>query len=1115
MPIDFTDLVESPKKGAVVTFDDLIPKKKKTALEGLEEIQPSLPPNAEPAPTGILANFGMPNAQKALDTARAGVEAVGATGANMATGMLAPFSGLLGKALDPSSDLEANTASAAQQLAIHPSTKQGQQYAEQIGQAIEPLTAIMPDLQAMRALSLNRPPLEKIKENTLASRMLEEQQARDAARAPEGIPQQVELPLEPAQNKFGVDTSKFVVDENGIPVNRQVEQTSIGNQGEMFGKNEPVSEPTISAPLFDTEGGQSIRNLPERQPGDQGVDFFKTQEQTNIPLQQDQGAVFNPKLEQGDMLSVPKENPNAEAVRGYWQKMLGDKGIEFNKLPEEVKGQLELSLKAAEEGKPPAEVKALVDEGVSKVQKLKEAPKLGDTGIDISKAGGVGKRQGGALGFNNRPPSYEQYKARIEREVGRKIDDDIVSKYYKQEYGDKIFSQEKAKIGVSKAISKVPGLKQATRSEYKSPNLAEEIATPISTLALKINPEIGQKILGFETATKTKISDRIRVVDAFLTDINKSSPEAKKFFEDALMDNDFEALYKATENSPRVRKEIENLQKVLAEIGKEGVFVGLFKSLREQYFPRNVIKHEELLNAMGIEESSPLQKRVKKAIESGANGTEISQIINQALAFTRRSKKPGFSKERVFDEVPENLKQFYASPTEAIHTYIRNATERIEMAKFFGKSLVKDAEGKINVNDSIGAFVNDLLSSGKLPEDVLRNGGLEDLARILQARFSSGAMNPNLKTAQNVTFMATMGDIVNTVAQAGDLGNTGFQANPINTVKALYTLTRGKQVGDKHVRARDLGLLDHVSEEFAGERGTSAAVKQLFKVTGLSHLDGFMKSINLVANRFANEARVGKPDSRLYRIYQERFGERFPQLLDDLKSGRRTPLTDELLFSELSKFQPISKSEHSLVRLENPNAAGAAMTLKSFLLKQIDNIITESYGEMKKGRWVQGAKNLVALMMISGALNAIVQDIRDLMQNKPITYKGNVTDIPAAFLKNVGFDNYFSDKFFSGPTNALLNLAAPPIIWVDFVYRDLKYGADRSLDAVYGKDVFLNDKDVEFKGKSIKLIPFVGDEIYGRTPMGIKEKRELAKKQRKAELESSKQAKRLVPDWMK
>jgi len=921
--------------------------------------------------------------------------------------------------------------------------------------------------------------------------------------------QQTELPLNPTLNPYGVDTSKFIKDENGIPTNMSSETVSIGNQAELFGQNHPTLDTTPSpyAPLFDVQKGESVRNRQETPVSDPGIDYSKISEQTEMNVEpQFKNTPFDPSS------ATEAVGPNTEAVTAFWRKAIEDKGIDYPGLPEAIKGQLETDLKESIQHAE-METKSVAETVKEIQQKVDELPKT---------LGGVGKKgfgQGGAVGFFKKPPkppSYEEFKKTLESHAGRQFSDNVARQVYLERHEEAISKAAIDKKAVAQAVSKIPGLKKSADVPYTRPNLVQKFTTPIGTLMLNIHPEIGQRYYGLEKDIRVKSAERMHEVDELLVNVNKSQPEAKRLIDDALLDNDFDLIDSVTEKSPRVREQFDRLKKVISGIGKELREAKVLDGLRENYFPRTVKDYKGLLKAIGVKEKIALQEKIREATAKGADDVEIAKIINKHLGFTQKSKKPGFAKERVFDKVPEHLKKFYATPTEAMHSYIKSATERIEVAKFFGENLAKDAEGKIDINGSIGKLVNDLASSGKLSEETLSNKGLEDLADMLQARFANKAASPFFKNAKNVSVMAVMGDFANTVMQAADIQSTIRQAGPLNTAKAVYILTKGKNIPSKFARSRDLGLLDHYSEEFAGEKGTDLAVKHLFKHTSLSRLDSIMKSVNLVANRLANEARVSDPNSRLYRVYAERFGDRFPQLLEDFRSEKRTPLTDELLWSELHKVQPISKASHAIKRLNDPDLVGSASNIKSFFMVFVDDFINETYKEIQKGNTKAGLKNLLAFITISGTITAGVQDFVDLLRNRPLSYKGELSDIPMAFLKNIGLSSYFTDKFGKNPVTAVGDLLAPPVGWTKDVVDDVSYGADKLLDKAYGKDVFMDNATNKFKGKSIKMVPFVGDEIYGwMTPMGEEEKRKLEKQEKTKGVKQGQMQRRLTPEWMK
>jgi len=1045
MALSFDDLVEekaaSQASGGVLSFDDLLeePKKEepgmvKRALHDVIDkntLATAIPGALEAVAGGVgeMANMavsGIAGPIKSLFTGKSAADEIGSISQSIRDTIPYLPETEAGKA-------DLNLLSLPME-AIH---KGGEAVYEKTGSplagaAVETLgNAAMLGFPFMKRGGKRVDPLiERLaKEKELAAKEAE-------PRMQEGVPQQTELPLNPSQNKFGLDTSKLVVDENGIPIKASPEEISIGNQGELFGRNDPVTEQTKYAPPIET--------LPfEKQP----------------PPLAEQGTA---KPQEGIPYEVP--SPNVPDL--------------FSPV-----------------------------ESPSRV------------------LGGTGKKgfgQGGAIDFfSKKPPSYESYKKDLERRAGEKVSDGIASKMYKEDHGEHIFQQEKKGMDTKAAIGNIPGLKKATEEKYERFNPVQSFGTPIATLGLRIHPKIGQQILKFDVTTQKRVHESLGSVDTFLSNVGKSSPEAKSLIERALTQNDFALIEDITKNSPAVRAEFDTVRKTLNGLGKELVDAKVIEGLREDYFPRIVKDHKGLLDAMGIEKKNEVLRSIENMREKGVSESDISAFINSQLNFQKKRSKPGFAKARVFDEIPEHLLQFYAPPIEAIHSYIRGAVNKIEAAKFFGKSLTKDAEGRIDISASIGAYINDLLVKGELSKEKVAEGALEDLGKILDAKFRPGSMNPKMRDVMNVSTIMNLGDFSNAAVQFSDIQGSLIKSGPVNTAKAIVYLISGKAgEGSRFTLAKDLGIIDHLSEEFAGERMSDKAVKQVFKKTTLSKLDTVTKNVFLVSQRLAKEGVVDEATSRLYWEFEPRFGERFPQLLEDLRKGEKTRLTDELLASELAKIQPIYPSSKSVMELKHPTYMAPIRNMRSFLKMQIDNAINETYKMYKQGRKEEALKNLVALVVIGGTTTSLVQDLVALMRNKPIPFT-TPSDIIPAYLTNLGFSKYvIADLKKEGPVEAAANFIHPATGWIMPPVRDAAYLADEGVDKLYGKDVLLNNKDTSgkkkpFKFESRKLVPFVGDEWYGFSKEGRKAKKDLEKKEKKADLKEKQIERRIVPQWMK
>jgi len=891
-------------------------------------------------------------------------------------------------------------------------------------------------------------------------------------------------------------------------------------QASLFGQPKDVAPESPYAPLLDTEGGASVRNRFEAPIGEQGIDFYRNLDQTEIPFQGEQ-PVFDPSTTKTEPIS----SPNAEAVRDFRRNLYREKGIEY--APEEPKGQLGFDFSGSKLGGVGKKQGGAIDFNFRKLPSPKDYDTISDKYLEEAKIFGetrtnatpthqesldaakrfsktplFGKSQKGSIGFNKKPPSFEEYSKNLEKAIGEVPDPEIAREMYLKKHGAALTDAKVDEQAKTKAIGAIPGLQQFKEHKYTPPNQAEIFGTPIATRAYDVHPQFGQALQGLEQGIRKLVYKRISGSEDFLLGVSRSDKPIKAQLTDNLLDNDYAAIDKVIANAPKMKASWERFKKDVKEVGDQLVEVGLLEpgQLRKNYIPLIVKDHKGLLDAIGVEKKAALTKLLEDAaIDAKRRGeaftnVEASEVINKFLRGRPQGSKPGFTKQRVFKEIPEELKKFYASPTETIHTYFERATEKIETAKFFGKNLVKDAEtGKIDVNKSIGAKSAELIADGKI--DPL---AYDEMHAILRARFEGGnrASMSGLQTLRDLTHLTVLTDIANTVTQFGDIKAPLLLAGPLPTLQAIYMVARGKNVG-KHISAKELGLLNHISEDFAGQKGTTRAVRASFKANFLSHVDAGVKNINLVANRIKREAEIGDVNSRLYKVYGPRFGDRFPQLLEDLKKEEPTPLTDELLWSELRESQPISKSESPSPILNNPNTLRPVGTLKSFLIKDIDFLVNNAFKEIKRGNVKKGLTFLAGFTALTGGINAVTQDLKDWMTNKPLTYTGKRwSEVPYAIMQSFGVNKYFTNEFIRSPTEAIFSFFAPATPGVLPIWNDLKVGADRAEDLIRGRDVGGDNKKKPFKFESRKVLPVLGDEAFGWSGAGRERRKELEKKER-------------------
>lgn len=573
----------------------------------------------------------------------------------------------------------------------------------------------------------------------------------------------------------------------------------------------------------------------------------------------------------------------------------------------------------------------------------------------------------------------------------------------------------------------------------------DRVITPISTRLRNISEPLRLRAVGMERNIRQRNHDEIAKGDPFLVRLEKlKNIEGVDELNRSILTNDPAKTRKLLLQfgDRELVSEWDQLQAGLRELGKEAQGVGRFKNLTAGYFPRIVKDRAGLLGALEVNEKEMLQKAITKAQTDAmrARGTpltelEQSDVINSFMqSRPRKGNQPGYAKPRSVEEVTKELEPFYASPTEAYHTYIQNVVEDLERAKFFGKDEVltkKKGQTYTNLEASVGKLIDREVKDGRLTMEQT-----DEIREILRARFSGGGkpMLGLFQDAKNLSYAALLGDATSAVVQGGDVFTPWYAFGLRPTLQAIGQKLTGKM----ETSARAIGLADHLSEEFAGTRGTARLLNKVFKGAGFSAIDLFGKDVTLNAalNKARAQAQTAKGMQQLVERYGEGFGGDLPQLLRDLKSGAKTELTDLLAFSELSDLQPISKMEMPQKYLENPNGRMLYM-LKTYMLKQFDIQRRNAFSKMASGNGkeaAQGMANLLKYAVILGLGNATFGTVKDWMLGKEVDLEAG--DVMENVLKTWGLNKFAREELAKGNVGkAIGTVVLPPYQILDRIAK--------------------------------------------------------------------------------
>lgn len=593
---------------------------------------------------------------------------------------------------------------------------------------------------------------------------------------------------------------------------------------------------------------------------------------------------------------------------------------------------------------------------------------------------------------------------------------------------------------------------------------ADDILGASSTRILNRSPRIHKAIVSTERKILDRTHQHLTNVDPFLEKLKSLPAEGRGILSRALMTGRgavIDRILKAFDD-PELIAEYKKVRTTLDSIGDKLVNLRRFDLKNIEYFPRVVKDKEGLFNAIGKEEAANIKQILENANADSMrkhgrplNPMEESAIINKTLFVDKRGAQLDFTKNRGIEEITPELQQFYASPEEALHSYIRDAVQDIESADFFGSHARNVKKGKyehLDVDGSVKAMMAEEIKSGKLSDD-----DAKVISDLLRARFKEGMRGESdiIRNIKNIGNMGLLGNFLSAGTQLADVGMQVYVQGLMPTLEAVGRQLTGKKI----LGVKDLGLVDHISEEFAGQLQTTRWLHKVFKYSLFKGVDEFGKNtgINAALAKGRSLANSENGVTRLSKKYGEAFGDDFDTLVSDLKKGKVSELTKDYAFLELSRTQPISRIEMPQAYLKHPNLR-SYLWLKSFMMKQIDLVRRDAFNEVKKGdpaSVAKGLKNLAEIGVVMGLAGMTTDKVKKWILGEDVDFAW--TDIPENMLKTFGFSQFKRDEIFgvskaeaerrreegderarsskAEPVSALAGIIAPPFQVFDQLLR--------------------------------------------------------------------------------
>jgi len=612
-----------------------------------------------------------------------------------------------------------------------------------------------------------------------------------------------------------------------------------------------------------------------------------------------------------------------------------------------------------------------------------------------------------------------------------------------------------------------------------------------STRIRNISDEVAAGIAKMDFATSTRTARRLDSVKEFFgsegnfrrpsSGLRKLDPATQEEVALALANGRFDEVKKLI--GPELVPEFEKVTKVLNEMADEAApLLGINK--KKNYFPRSVKDYNKLLEKLEV--PTITRSRIESALEAARKKLDVpelspeqaAEVINKKLK-TSLPNLPGRStnlKQRIIETVDSDMLEAYANPEEALTNYITRVTDQLETQKFLRNATNKKPGQELDVQETASELVEKLVSSGKVV-----GGQADELIDLLSARLKASSQGPGkvVSALRNLGYAGTIGNPLSALTQLSDVGLTAG-------MKGLTNVAKGT-VGRK-VTAKDLGLLNRSTAELINQNGPwhVKTLNKLFKVSGFNLVDNFGKNTFINAALSKAEKLAKKDKDKLKRDIGWLFGPDTDKVIKELAEGKPTENVKLYLFKELSGIQPTTLSEMPQKYLESNNARIAWM-LKSFTLKQIDNMRRNVVQEWKKGNKATAVKNLAVINTALTASGMSINAAKDFVLGREQSPDELPEKAVWTMLSTYGLNKYMHDNYIQkgDVKGAATSLVVPP----NFI-----------LDATKDISTELGKKEPNYS-KVSRNIPGIGKLLYYWTGDGADRFNEWREKERKKDRE--------------
>lgn len=584
-------------------------------------------------------------------------------------------------------------------------------------------------------------------------------------------------------------------------------------------------------------------------------------------------------------------------------------------------------------------------------------------------------------------------------------------------------------------------------------NFIRKTMQPLSTTAKKLNKVFYSK-LEYAIFSENKLKTALNTTYTKVYDVYAKMSDADKLaFDNALMDqnwNDAGNIYESNNGDRQVvmdlKKDLEAMYSLYEEMDPNGEGIGMIQN----FFPRAIADLDGMIDYMS--KTDKYKDMAQEMAETRDMNEAISTYVlsKYGKGYNPQISQAGNTKKRMFDVVPDDLRQFYKKPLEALQKYYDDIATSYGRYVFFGKAanmkLQNDSfeeTAKLLLGDDVKEVHIKVYTPTKNWEPALKALGFlkegdteynKKLMEVLEGTFYRGNPHPGLTIFRTVNNIATINNLFTAMSNLVDFAITTYRYGFTNTVFGA------RDVFNKNNIVEYNELMTDLYKEFDMDSyNLNRWYNRVFKWSGFSMMDIFGKQSSINAAFYNAKQKLSAGNQSIVDKISDYMGgdqDRTSAVISDILNDRASDDVKFFLFNELSGQQPLTLLDVPYYYNRYPYMR-IFYQFRTFTLRQFDFFKNEVLIPKLKKDPVGALKDVCGFMALMLAFGIPKEAIKAFLLGQPL----DLSDEAVSQILAIGMLNKYS--YYEAKKGNILSSMAyatiiPPVPVLTRAYNDAK-----------------------------------------------------------------------------